>query len=382
MTDLARSLPGELMIFPTKRSFRTYAFPNLTGGLCSYPAQDNESVTLTNMETMRDGSIRTIWGSKKIHSNAINGGSAANGVIDLFIGQVYNDAWAVVAATSQPKLWAYATTDFNPSLPQTFTEVTPSPTPSTSPHWCFTQAADTSNRNIILAGNETNGLYKWDNGATSSVFTSVTVPFNPKHIAQYMGYTIIANDTTIAFSEYADPTTWPTAQQVVITGNLGEINGLASIPGRVIAVCRRGLVEFRGNTFDYLKKPAPVNTVVGTAFPRTVSVYGGDIAFLNYSGPYIFNSGEMTVQYIGEPIKEYFTSDERDFDLADTSKYYWRGHLTKHHYFLSGKQTTGATDRINLVFDRRLNAWWQLTPPYAMDAFCFVTSEAAKIVVS
>src|SRR5690606_4758130 len=99
------------MQYPINKQLQLYSFPNFAGGLTAFPAQDNEAQTLTNMEPMRDGRLETIYGSKKCNSNSI--GSLE--CIDVYAGNVYDGAWTLIAATAQPRLYAWSSTSFCPS---------------------------------------------------------------------------------------------------------------------------------------------------------------------------------------------------------------------------------------------------------------------------
>jgi hypothetical protein len=367
------------MLFPVDRKFQIWNFPNFSGGLAAIPSQDNEANICQNMEPTREGWLKTLWGSRKVNSNALDGAAT----IDAFTGQVYNAAWCQIVATAAPKLWAFATTNFSISMPAAFTDVTPAGPPTGNKYWVFCQATDATNRQIVLACNATDGLFKWDNGASSAVFTNIgAAPASPSWVAQHMGYTLIAGANTVSASQYLDPTTWPISQAITLIGSFGDIQGIATVPGRAILICRKGLVELQGNTFDYFKNPIPVNSVIGTAFPKTISVHGAEVGFLHYSGPYIYDSGRMAVQFIGEPIKELFTSTVRDLDLSDTNRYLWRGHLTRHHYILTGPISANSNTRVTLIFDRRLNVWYEIVPPSALQAYCFTSSETNRINLS
>lgn len=363
------------MQFPINKEWQIYSFPNFTGGLASTPAQDNEAQELINMEPMRDGRIQSIYGSKKCNSNDISNVEC----IDVYAGNVYNNAFCLIAATADPAVYAWTSTSFCPSFPQTFTDISAGGLVGDQ-YWSFCQASDTSNNQIILMCNYTDGLFKWDNGASSSSMQAIgAAPSSPIAVCQYQGYTVVCKENSVFFSDYADPETWPGAQEIELSGGMGEVVGIAPVVGRLLVVCKRGLLELRGNTFADLSEPIPINTVVGSAFPRTISAFGNEVAFLHYTGPYILDTGSTQIQYIGEPIKEFFTSLIRDLDLSDSAKYYWRGHLTKHHYILTGRATSNIDQRLCFIFDRRLNAWYEIYAPEDVGPWSFTSTETCKV---
>lgn len=325
---------------------------------------------------MRDGRLETIYGSKKCNVNDISNVEC----IDVYAGNVYSSAWCLIGATADPAVWAWTSTSFCPSLPQTFTQINPGGLLGTA-YWSFCQASDVVGRQIILMCNYTDGLYKWDNGATSASMQAVVgAPPSPIAVCQYQGYTVVCKENSLFFSEYADPETWPGGQEISFSGGMGKIVGIAPVVGRLIIVCERGLTELRGTTFAELSDPVPVNTVVGSTFPRSISAFGNEVAFLNTTGPYILDTGATQIQYIGEPLKEYFTSQIRDLDLSESARYYWRGHLTKHHYILTGRATSDITRRLCFIFDRRLNAWYEVYTPAAVGPWSFTSTETTKVV--
>lgn len=363
------------MEYPVNREMQIFSIPNFAGGLTSTPQQDNEAQTLTNMEPMRDGRLETIYGSVKVNTNDISNVEC----VDVYAGNVYNNAWCLIAATADPAVFAWSSTSFCPSFPQTFSDISAVGLLGTA-YWSFCQSADTSNNQIILMCNFTDGLFKWDNGATSSSMQAIgAAPSSPIGVCQYAGFTILYKENSIFFSDYGDPETWPGAQEIELSGGLGEISGVAPVTGRVLVICKRGIIELRGTTFDDLSQPTTVNSVIGSVFPRTISAFGNEVAFLHYTGPYIYNTGSMEVQYIGEPIKEFFTSAIRDLDLSDSAKYYWRGHLTRHHYILTGRAFSNIDQRICFVFDRRLNVWIEISAPLGVGPWSFTSSETAKV---
>lgn len=366
------------MIFPVDTKRQIYSFPNFTGGLTSRQAQDNEHQTLINIEPQRDGSMKSIWGSSKINSTSIGSGQPT----DMFMGTVANNNFITCIATSTPKIYVAVTSSFEPTFSGAFVDKTPiSPIPGNGLYFSFCQSALSNNTPIILAGNNTDGLFYYDNSSVS-VFTDIPgVPVDPTAVSQYWGYTVICRGNSIYFSEYADPLTWPVSQEVTLSGQFGEAQQICTFPGKVIVFCRNGIVSVEGNDVDFLSKPIPFNTHIGSAFPMTISTHGNDIGFLHYTGPYITNSGEMSVTYIGEPIREFFTCKQKDLDLSETSRYYWRGHLDKHHYFLTGPKISDPAKRVTLVYDRRLNTWFEIQPPTNHDITCFHTTELSKVTI-
>lgn len=365
------------MILPVDKESKLYSFPNLAGGLTSFPFQDNEAVVFSNLEPTREGYAQGIYGSLKAFTEAIATGG--DYVIDVFCGGVYDGAWILLAVTNEPAIFAAISTDQNPEIPLTPVDVSPAFLTGTD-YWSFTEAVDSSNRQIILGCNPDEGLLMFDNGATSAVFTEVNLaPSGPECVAQYQGYTLLGKGNSVFVSDHLDPLAWPGAQEIALSGSMGTVSSIAPLPGKCLVVCRRGLIELRGDNFRNFKTPIGINTTVGSAFPKTVSVYENDVAFLHHTGPYIYNTGKMEVQYIGEPIREYFTSSVRDFDLTDVARYKWRGHLTRDYYFLTGCEKQTPTNRFVLAFNRRLNAWIEIVTPSAMTPTCFTSSETLQI---
>jgi len=365
------------MQYPINREFQIFSVPNFTGGIVVHPYQDNEAQSIINMEPQRDGSLKTIYGSFKVNDAALNGSEC----LDLYSGQV-DGGWCIIAVESSPvEVYAAVSADFCPELPLTFNDITPVAPLGGAPYWSFCQSSDTANNRIILMTNHVDGLYKWDNGATGALMQTIAAaPANGSFVCQYQGYTMICADNSVFVSDYADPETWPGAQEIQLSGNMGNVLGLAPVVGRVLVICERGLLEMRGTTYEDLSEVIPVNSTIGCYFPRTISTFGNEVAFLHYTGPYIYNVGSMQIQYIGEPLKEWFSSKSREFDLSADARYYWKGHLTRHHYILTGHTTVDIDNRICLVFDRRLNAWFELQMPTALAPWSFSSTETIRVV--
>lgn len=357
---------GNNMQHPINNDWQVYQFPNFAGGFMPRPTSTNVFSDIVNMEAQRDGSLKTIYGSRKINDNDLGGGL----VTGIWMGEVYGCEFAIVVATISPLLWTSpinSPDDTNIQLPVTFVDSSGSAI-SNGEYWSFAQFYDTTNDNIVLATNEGNDLIFWDNGKTSADFQRVlTAPTGCNSICAYNNYLVMSKKPySIFVSDKDDYATWPGTQEILLNANLGLITKVVALPGKLIAFCERGISFTLGSKYSQFSLNfRDVNTSIGCPFPLSISTYVSDVGFLSDSGPYIWSAGSVSPTYIGSAIEEIFIS-RLNVNTNYEEKLKWRGVLTRHSYILTYTGSLSSTDPLGqsdpdsgltLIFDRRSNTW-------------------------
>lgn len=363
------------MIRPVDRSWQVFKIEDFSGGWTSIPQDPKEAQVQENLEVNKANGLTSFLGDVVYNSTNISS-SGTYAVHSVYSGSAGSLPFVLIAATSQSKVW-YSSSR---SAPAAFTDITGGAALSGT-YWSFTQYINASNEQTIILANATDGLYTWN--GSGNITKPAAAPAAPMFVSAYQGHLIAAvSPATLHISDYNDPTVWPADQILAFSNELGPITGLASIPGKLIIFFKYGTGCILGEKVEEFNDSfIRLNTAVGTIYPLSVSPYGSEIGLNTINGPVIMSADGVVTEYIGEPLREFFS----ELEDSGLSQYSWKGHLTPFHYWLVRRDTTASESRA-FVFDRRAKGWWEFNPPTSMFATSwaltdFITSSTLTSVL-
>jgi Tol biopolymer transport system component len=341
------------------------------GGFCADPLFKYEASEQLNMELGRDGELRSIQGSTKINANALTGGGGTR-VLSVFIGQAGAHDFVILVHTDANKIWAATSKNF----PVTFTDITGAAA-LTGGYFSFTQSVDSASNQIILMSNDTDGMYKWT--GTGNIAAIAAAPA-ARVVTLYQNYTVgIVQPNQIHFSEYQDPDTWPGATNVYeLSGESGAIESAFALPGKLVLLCREGIHYVLGNVLEEFTFQK-IYPNVGTIYPRCSVSYGQLAGFLTAHGPYLVSEGAADIQFIGDPLREYFSAETNGPWSTDPVDY--TAYMNQYHFIITRINAHNG-DSESLVYDLRYKAWWRLKPPAEIAPTCWAVSHAQAVGTS
>lgn len=355
-----------MAILPIRRNkIEVTRLNDFHGGWVSNPLNPNEAQVMDNLEVTRDGTMKSVLGSFKVNSASLDD----TRILSLFIGQAGAFDFVMVVYTESGNVFAATSADF----PVAFTDITGAAALS-GDYFSFVQAVDASNAQIIVFSNPTDGTYKWD--GTGNIANIAAGP-NARSLSLYQNHMMAAvSPNQLHFSEYQDPDTWPGGTNVFeVSGEAGEIEAVISMPGKAVIICREGIFYMLGSQLDEftLQKIYPN---LGTIYPRTAVSYGQLASFLSVHGPYLISAGSSDVEFIGEPLREYFSgSSVRNW----SSNYYdFCAYMNQYHIIFTMLRSDNSTSD-SFVYDIRFKGWWRLKLPAEIAATAWSPSHAQAI---
>lgn len=352
-----------MAILPIRRKLEVTRLNDFHGGYVAEPLYDYEAAEMTNIEIARNGFIRTLLGSVQVNSNALDG----TRVLSIFVGQAGNNDFCIIAYTEGGGVFAATSNSF----PTAFTNITGAAV-LTGTYFSFVQAVNSGNNRVIVMCNPDDGMYQWTGAGN---IAAIAAGPRAKVITKYQNHIVgVVAPNQLHFSEYQDPSTWPGGTNVFeISGEAGDLETLVSLPGKVVLICREGIFYLLGATLDefQIQKIYPN---LGTIYPRTAVSYGQLAAFMSSHGPYLIASGSSDVQYIGEQLREFFSSQIN----WSTSFEEMTAYMNQNHIIFTMMQAGNASS-ISLVYDLRYKSWWKLDVPSEIMPTCWSPSHALAI---
>jgi Tol biopolymer transport system component len=228
---------------------------------------------------------------------------------------------------------------------------------------------DGTNTRVIVFSNETDGMYKWNGaGNIAAVAAGPAARIVTKHENYLVG---IVKPNAVHFSEYQDPDAWPGATNLFyMSGEAGDIESVVSLPSKLVVICREGIFYILGTTVEEFST-TKIYPNIGTVYPRSAASFGQVAGFVSDLGPYLLSTGSSDVNYIGDQLREFFSSDA--FGPFTTTEEEVVGFMNQYHFLFTMPLKDGS-DTITFVYDMRHKAWWLLRPPAEIAPRCWAPS--------